>query len=112
MNTVRTVVGDEFIRMEITVDFAKFNHFYSKLYICYSNAIIIMLENLTNKAKDIWRKHKYKILAGVSFSFAAYFAWKYMEGETSSKWSDFTKAIELNKVKEVVVDGDTIFFRS
>ena len=39
-----------------------------------------MFDNVLEKAKDFWAKHKYKILAGVSFIAAGYFALKFMEG--------------------------------
>ena len=39
-----------------------------------------MFDNVLEKAKNFWAKHKYKILAGVSFIAAGYFALKFMEG--------------------------------
>ena len=35
-----------------------------------------MLEYLITNTKEVWQKHKYKILAGLSFSLAGYFAYK------------------------------------
>jgi predicted negative regulator of RcsB-dependent stress response len=37
-----------------------------------------MLNRAIDETKNVWNKHKYKILAGVSFAIAGYFAWKYM----------------------------------
>ena len=64
-----------------------------------------MLDRAIDQAKNIWNKHKYKILGGVSFAIAGYFAWKYMEGGGETKWSSFVEAVRLGKVKEVIVDG-------
>ena len=36
-----------------------------------------MFQNALEKVSNFWNKNKYKILAGVSFAFAGYFAWKY-----------------------------------
>jgi hypothetical protein len=40
-----------------------------------------------------YQRHKYKILAGVSFAFAGYFAYKYLEDGGETKWSSFVKAV-------------------
>lgn len=39
-----------------------------------------MLGNWFDRAKDFWSRHKYKIMAGVSFAVAGYFAYRYLEG--------------------------------
>ena len=64
-----------------------------------------MLESWTEIARELWNKHKYKILAGVSFAAAGYFALKYFEGGGETRWSSVAEAVRLDKVREVVVDG-------
>ena len=71
-----------------------------------------MLKRTIDQAQNVWKKHKYKIMAGVSFAMAGYFIWKYMEGGELTKWSSFEEAVKQGKVKEVIIDGDLVFFRS
>ena len=58
-----------------------------------------MLNSAIDQAKDLWKKHKYKILAGISFAFAGYFFLKYMENGGSTRWSNFIEAVRQGKVK-------------
>jgi hypothetical protein len=49
-----------------------------------------MLNNITN----FIRENKYKILAGLSISAAAYFALQYIQDEGEAKLSSFIEAVE------------------
>lgn len=56
-------------------------------------------------------KHKNKILAALSFGMAGYFIWK-CQKYVAVSFSSFMEAVKQGKVKEFVLDHNTIFFRS
>jgi hypothetical protein len=67
-----------------------------------------MLTSLVNYIKE----NKYKILGGFSFAMAVYFAAQYLKGEGEAKISSLIEAIQQDKVHEIVLEDNTIFFRS
>lgn len=64
------------------------------------------------KALQFIKKHKNKILAATSIAAALYFLYKYLDQGDQTKLTSFFEAIKQQKVKEIVIDQDTIFFRS
>lgn len=107
-----TIVADKLVWMKVTENFVEFDHFQQKNIIAQTVLFIIMLNKAIDQIKDVWSKHKYKILAGVSFAIAGYFSWKYLESGGQTKWSSFVEAVRQGGVKEVIIDGDLVFFRS
>jgi hypothetical protein len=67
-----------------------------------------MLKNIIIKIK----KHKYKILAAVSFVAAGYFCYCYLNDDKNIKLSAFLDALRNDQINDVVVQGDTVYFRS
>lgn len=67
-----------------------------------------MLTRIVDKIK----KHKYKILAAVSFAAAGYFFYCSVNDERSIKLSAFLDALRSEQINEVVVKGDSVYFRS
>jgi hypothetical protein len=64
------------------------------------------------KAKDFVSKHKYKLLAGTAFALAAYAFVKYYKDDTRIRLSAFLEALAADQLDEVVIDGDTVYFKS
>lgn len=67
-----------------------------------------MLTTLVEKIK----KHKYKILAAVSFVAAGYFFYYSFGDDKTIKLSTFLEALSSDQINEVVVKGDVVYFRS
>jgi hypothetical protein len=47
---------------------------------------------------DFIKEHKYKILGGISFGMAFYFAAEYLKGEGEAKISSLLEAIDKDKI--------------
>lgn len=67
-----------------------------------------MLKSLMQKLQ----KHRYKILAAVSFIAAGYFFYYSFSDERNIKLSTFLDALRSEQINEIVVKGDKVFFRS
>ena len=67
-----------------------------------------MLKKLIEKVKQ----NKNKILIGVSFLAAGYLFYRSMNDDSSIKLSSFLEALHSNQLEEIVVRGNTIYFRS
>lgn len=65
-----------------------------------------------NSITKFIKKHKFKILAGISFIAAGYFFYQYSLDTSSVKLSSFLQAIESNQIDEIMIDGENIFFRA
>jgi hypothetical protein len=64
------------------------------------------------KAKEFLSKHKYKLLAGTAFALAAYAFVKYYKDDTRIRLSAFLEALAADQLDEVVVGGNTVYFKS
>lgn len=67
-----------------------------------------MLKKIIIKIKQ----NKYKILAAVSFVAAGYFFYCYFNDDKNVKLSTFLDALKSDQINDVVIKGDTIYFRS
>lgn len=67
-----------------------------------------MLKRIIEKIKQ----HRYKILAAVSFVAAGYFFYYSFSDDRSIKMSTFLDALKSEQINEIVVKGDTVYFRS
>lgn len=67
-----------------------------------------MLKAFINKIK----KNKNKILVGVSFIAAAYLFYKSLDDDSSIKFSSFLDVLNNKQLQEVIIKGNTIYFRS
>ena len=58
------------------------------------------------------KKHKYKILAAVSFLAAGYLFYLSLNDDKNIKLSTFLEALRAGQLDEVVLKGHNIWFRS
>jgi hypothetical protein len=58
------------------------------------------------------KKHRYKMLAVVSFGLAGYFIYRSYNDENKIKLSTFLNALSSDRVDNVIVKGEKIFFKS
>lgn len=58
------------------------------------------------------KKNRYKLLAAVSFGLAGYFIYRSYNDEHKIKLSTFLNALSSDRVDNVVVKGEKIFFKS
>ena len=62
--------------------------------------------------KKFIRKHKNKILIGVGVTALTYLGVYYLTKQTDIKLSGFIQAVKDGYVKEVIVEGKNILFKS
>ena len=67
---------------------------------------------MLKKFLELIKQNKNKILIGVSFLAAGYLFYRSMNDDSSIKLSSFLEALDSNQLEEIIVKGDTIYFRS
>lgn len=63
------------------------------------------------KTKAFVREHKNKLLAGASFLLAGYYFYKCFESD-NVKLGSFIEAVKSGQVNDVLIEGQSIIFRS
>ncbi len=64
------------------------------------------------KIKKFISHHRYKIIAALGLAVFGYFTAKHFLRETDIKLSVFIKALKSNFIEEVILEGDSVYFRS
>ena len=67
-----------------------------------------MLKKVINTIK----KNKNKILIALSFAAGAYLFYRSYNDDSSIKLSSFIDALSNNQLEEIVIKGNTLYFRS
>ena len=67
---------------------------------------------MLKKIIDTLKQHRYKILAAVSFAAAGYFFYCTFNDSKSIKLSTFFDALRNEQINDVVIKGETVYFRS
>mgnify|MGYP000107771629 CR=1 FL=1 len=67
---------------------------------------------MLRKIFDKIKQHRYKILAAVSFIAAGYFFYCTFNDEKNVKLSTFLDALRSEQINDIIIKGDTIYFRS
>lgn len=67
---------------------------------------------MLKKIKEVLSRNKYKILAGASVVAAGYLLYHCLYDDRNIKLSTFLVALQSDQLDEVIINGDTIHFRS
>lgn len=67
---------------------------------------------MLKKIRESFEEHKYKILAGVSFVAAGYLLYHSVFDDRNIKLSTFIDALKSDQLDEIVVKGNSVYFRS
>ena len=84
----------------------------SKIYIKILSGDQPTVHIMFKRIKEIIQNNKYKILAGLSFAAASYLLYHSLYDDRNIKLSTFMEALKSDQLDEVVVKGDTVYFRS
>ena len=72
--------------------------------------VIILI--MWSSVKKFISKNRYKIAGAIGVAALAYFTYNLFEKECTVKLSAFIKALKGNYIQELVIEGQSVYFRS